>query len=83
MPHPEVVGQEVQGELVLLHLGTEQYYGMDGVAMEIWRFLGQGLNREAILNSLAEKYPVPREQLSNDFDELIETLRDRGLLAEQ
>lgn len=79
-PHPDVVIQEVQDELVLLHLGTEQYFGLEKVGMQIWHLLRQGLNREAILDRLGSEYSVDREQLAHDLDELLLHLLEHGLL---
>ncbi len=81
-PHPDVVVQEVQDELVLLHLGTEQYFGLEKVGMLIWGLLGQGLQRDAILDHLAQEYSVPRPQLADDLDDLLQSLQQRGLLQQ-
>ena len=53
---PDVLFQEVSGEMVLLDLNSEQYFGLDEIGARIWSLLesgagesaGQGLYRAAV-----------------------------------
>ena len=37
--NPNVVAQDVDDEIVLLHMETEQYFSLDDVGTELWKLL--------------------------------------------
>ena len=83
VPHKDVVSQEVQGEVVLLHLGTEQYYGLDGPGILVWQLLAEGQPRDEILVALKNRYQaVPESTLATDLDELLSDLERSGLVEQ-
>lgn len=75
-----VLAREVDGEMVLLNLRTEQYYGLDRVGADIVIRLTQG-PKAAVLADLGGLYEdVSADQLRRDVDRLIEELVEAGLL---
>ncbi len=75
-----VLFQEVNGEMVLLHLGAESYFGLNEVGVRIWNFLGEGLDESDITNRLADEFDVPKEQIAADVSGLLHDLLQAGLL---
>ncbi|MGY1740219.1 MULTISPECIES: PqqD family protein [unclassified Blastococcus] len=71
--------REVQGELVLLNLGTEQYYGLDRIGADIVARLTRE-SLEATLIALESEYSVDGAVLRADLEALIRELVDAGLL---
>ena len=55
---PEVLFQEVAGEIVLLDLRSENYFGLDEVGTRIWRLLETGINSGEIVQILLQEYDV-------------------------
>ncbi|MGY1769907.1 PqqD family protein [Blastococcus sp. SYSU D00813] len=74
-----VLAREVQGELVLLNLGTEQYYGLDQIGADIVTRLTRG-PVDAALIALESTYSVDGAVLRTDVEALIEELVAAGLL---
>jgi len=71
--------QEVDGEMVLLDMKSENYFGLDAVASEIWRLLQEGKSLEEILLELMEIYDVDETTLRQDLSNFIEQLQEQGL----
>jgi Coenzyme PQQ synthesis protein D (PqqD) len=77
---PDVLVQELEGELVLLNLESEEYFGLDDVGSAMWLTLKETGSIQAAYDRLLEKYDVEPEELKSDFLELIETWLHHGLL---
>jgi len=77
---PEVLFQEVSGEMVLLDLASESYFGLDEIGARIWGLLGEDKNVDQILDTLLQEYEVDRETLEADVEELLGSLLEAGLI---
>ena len=77
----EVLFQEVSGELVLLDLSGENYFGLDEIGARIWQLLDQGRSVGELLDTLLDEYNVSREILENDLEELLGKLSEAGLIS--
>jgi hypothetical protein len=76
----DVLHQEVSGEVVLLDLASEQYFGLDEVGARIWKLLGEGLPVADIVDTLLGEYEVERARLEADVRALLTELLDAGLI---
>ena len=77
---PDVLVQELAGEAVLLHLKTEQYFGLDEVGAHMWRSLVAEPSIQAAYERLLGEYDVEPEQLRRDLTDLLEKLVAHGLV---
>lgn len=77
---PEVLFQEVSGEIVLLDLASENYFGLDEIGARIWTLLSEGNSLGAVLDTLEQEYDVERAVLENDVESLLEELITAGLI---
>lgn len=75
-----VLARHVEGEMVLLDLSTEQYYGLDRVGADIVTRLTQAPRDEAMA-ALIRDYEVDAEVLEADVDQLVAELLAAGLLT--
>lgn len=75
-----VLAQEVQGELVLLNLVNEQYYGLDGTATSMWWEMTTSESVEEAYQRLLQNFEVAPEQLREDLGRLISELIERNLV---
>ena len=78
---PEVLFQEVSGEMVLLDLASESYFGLDEIGARIWGLLGEDKNQGQILDVLLREYEVDRKTLEGDLAELLGELLEAGLIG--
>jgi Coenzyme PQQ synthesis protein D (PqqD) len=83
--HPEyqipdqVYLREVNGQLVLLNLDTEQYFGLDEVGAVIVGKLTE-VPVATALSDLLAMFDVDSDRLTSDVNNLVASLLDAGLL---
>jgi hypothetical protein len=75
----QVLHREVDGQMVLLDLATEQYFGLDEIGADIVGRLTRLPYDEAIV-ALTADYEVDPDTLRRDVSELVESLIGAGLL---
>jgi len=81
IPSPDVLFRELEGEAVMLDLGSERYFGLDEVGARIWQLLDQHHDVETVVAQVLAEYEVGEEQLRRDLADLIENLVDAGLVT--
>jgi hypothetical protein len=77
----DVLAAHLDGEAVLLHMDTKNYYRLNATAAHVFRGLERGLGREALLDGLCAEFDVARETAAAELDRLLDELAERGLLA--
>lgn len=75
-----VLVRQVEGELVLLNLEKERYFGLDAVGTRMWTLLTSTDSVQAAYESLLEEYDVAAEQLHQNLQTLISELQTNGLI---
>jgi len=77
----DVLAAHLEGEAVLLHMDTKNYYRLNATAAHVFRGVERGLGREALLDGLCAEFEVEREVAAAELDRLLDDLARRGLLA--
>ena len=80
-PCEDVLFQEIQGEAVLLHLKTGDYFGLDRVGVRIWNLLQTHEALDRVLAAMLEIYDVGEEQCTRDLLDLVTRMEANGLVA--
>lgn len=75
-----VFAQEVDGEMVLLDMESENYFGLDEVGTAIWQAMQERESLQEVFEVLMEQYEVEAEVLQNDLSEFVEKLLESGLV---
>jgi len=75
-----VFAQEVDGEMVLLDMNSENYFGLDEVGTAIWQAIQEKENLKEVLEVLLEQYEVEEDVLKNDLMAFVEKLKESGLV---
>jgi Coenzyme PQQ synthesis protein D (PqqD) len=78
--NPDVLHQEVEGELVLLDLGTDTTFALNEVGARFWELLGEHDDLDAVVAALLEEFDVHEATLRADLEALVEELRADGLV---
>ena len=76
-----VFAQEVDGEMVLLDMASENYFGLDAVASDIWQLLQEGKTLQATYDALLQMYEVSPEQLKSDLIAFVNKLIESELAS--
>ena len=75
MYDPDVLFREIEGECVLLDLGSGTYFGLNEVGTRIWNLLRQGLPEDAIARAIADEYESDTGTIRADVRRLLSELR--------
>ena len=78
---PQAVARKVGEELVILHLNSGTYFGLDPVGARIWELIGEDKTLAEICEVLLKEYDVPREDLERDTINLLEDLLAQDLIT--
>ena len=76
-----VFAQEVDGEMVLLDMNSENYFGLDEVGTSIWQAMQERESLQEVLGTLLEAYDVEEEVLEKDLLHFIDRLEESGLIT--
>ncbi|MFC1720155.1 PqqD family protein [Pseudomonadota bacterium] len=76
----EVLCQEVGGEMVLLDLNSEAYFGLDPVGARIWSLLQTTGDLSKVYEKILSEYKVEPVELESDLLIHIGQLMHAGLL---
>ncbi len=77
---PDVLTQEVSGEMVLLDLSSEQYLGLNEVGTKVWQLLQDGKDLTIVSEILQQEYDVDADLLQSDLNQLISDMHKAGLV---
>ncbi len=70
----DVIFQEIDGELVLLDLQSERYFGLNEVGTRMWHLLTENSHTETILTQLLVEFDVDETTLRQDVTHWISEL---------
>jgi len=77
-----VVHETIDGETILIHLGTGTYYSLDGVGSEVWALLAAGASKGALLTAATDRYVGDPGEVERGLTSLVVELLGEGLLVE-
>jgi hypothetical protein len=74
-----VICAELDGELVLLHVRTGSYFGLNALGTQIWALLANGADEDTIIRELLHQYDVTPATLRADVTAFLSLLVEKGL----
>lgn len=80
-PTAEAISAHLEGEAVLLHLGSRRYFRLNETAAELWAGLERGIADPAALAAmLCESFDVHAPEAHAEVARLLDELESRGLV---
>lgn len=79
---PEVVAETLDGEALIVHLGTGAYYTCGGAGEVAWAQLLAGATVEQVADALATAFAIPRDQAEQDAASFVAEALAQGLVVE-
>jgi hypothetical protein len=76
----DVLYQQLQGEVVLLNMASQRYYGLNEVGARMWELLLESGSVSTVADRLNQTYDIDPTTLRADLERLIEELRNAGLV---
>jgi hypothetical protein len=77
-----VIAETIEGEAIIIHLGTGAYYSLRDAGADIWARIEHGATRDEIVDALAERYDGSRDEIDAAVGRVIDDLREEGLVEE-
>lgn len=78
-----VLHQRLGAETVMLHIGSELYFGLDEVGTRVWELIKEHGAVAPVMATLLAEYDVDPATLQADVDRLLGELLDAGLIEVQ
>jgi hypothetical protein len=79
--HPDLRLADVEGDGVVLHLGTRRYFSVSESGLALLQALESPCTVADLVAVLLERYEVTREQAEESVLQFLETCRTADLLA--
>ncbi len=77
-----VLVQQLDKDLVLFDMKSENYFTLDEVSHRFWELLSEASNLEHILTTLESEYDVDRALLTKDVHAFIDKLVKHNLIEQ-
>jgi len=74
------VSCEVNGETVILHFDSGNYFGLNDVGTLVWKMVQQPRSVRDLREALLREYEVDADRCQSDLDILLEELQKHGLV---
>ncbi len=75
-----LIVEKLDNDLVIFDADQSVLYTLNETAAYIFQQLKKGNEKEAIIEGLLKKYDVKKARAEKDFDELVEKLKEKGIL---
>ena len=81
MNAPDVINETIDGETVILHLGSGMYYSVGGSGAFTWAQLAGSASLDEVASSLATIYDTDAPTATAALEDFLQYLRDEDLLV--
>jgi ABC-type Zn uptake system ZnuABC Zn-binding protein ZnuA len=78
--NPDLIATTIDGDLVLLHPDTGEYYGAKLTGHHIWQLMENPCAIENIVDELVKHYDADRETIATDVSAFLTDLHAAGLI---
>ncbi|MGI9185788.1 MAG: PqqD family protein [Solirubrobacteraceae bacterium] len=78
---PTVVHETIDGETILIHMGTGTYYSLTGAGSELWGLVTNGDRAQGLVEYARAHYDAEPAEVEAQVQALVERLTDEGLVT--
>jgi hypothetical protein len=82
VPSPEALVAHLEGEAVLLHIGTKRYFRLNRTGAHIWKALEARTPYDEITQSLVATFDVERAEAEESVHALVAELLESKLVQQ-
>ncbi len=76
-----IFAQEIDGEMVLLDMNSENYFGLDAIGTAIWQAIQEKETLQEVYDTILEQYDVEPKILEKDLFVFVTKLEESGLIS--
>ena len=78
---PQVITETIDGEAIMINLGTGNYYSVGGSGADVCSWLEDGIAVDEMVEGLAARYDGPRETIAASLQRLLDDLEREELIV--
>jgi hypothetical protein len=78
---PHVVHETIDGETILIHMGTGTYYSLEGAGAEVWALLAVGVPGEEVVRRMRLRHEADAALVERTVGALMDELIQEELLT--
>lgn len=78
---PDVLCQELDGEMVILDMKSGQYFGIDAIGCKIWKMLEEKVCPDKIVDNFLDEYDVLPDICCQHVYSFIDHLQQGDLIS--
>lgn len=71
---PDLVATELDGDIVMMHIKSGQYFGISGVGTRIWAMLDRPITLDDLTRGIVTEYLVDEQTCRKDIMAFVEAL---------
>jgi|APCry1669189534_1035231.scaffolds.fasta_scaffold98199_2 hypothetical protein len=79
--NPDLIGTEMDGELVMMSIEKGSYYGISGIGPRVWELLETPTTGQVMCDTIRQEYAVTQEQCEQDVMNFLNGMFKNGLLV--
>ena len=79
---PNVLLQEVDDEIILLDMESEEYFSLNEIGRVFYELLQEHKNLAKVLQELQNYFDAPKEQLEKDLVAFVQALDEKKLIKQ-
>lgn len=79
---PMVTHEELDGDVIAIHLETGMYYTFDGVAADCWQGLAAGVSIDDIATAISQRFDIESQSALADVRSFVAALATEGLVVD-
>ena len=77
---PDLIFTDMDGETVMLNIEEGNYYGLSGIAPDLWEWMEKPVSIGTLVQKVADTFEVDEETCRADVLAHLAELRDRALI---
>jgi Coenzyme PQQ synthesis protein D (PqqD) len=79
---PTVISETIEGETIIIHLGTGTYYSLEGSGADVWSALESSATAQEIAERLAAQYDVESDAALSAVESVLTDLSTEELVRQ-
>jgi hypothetical protein len=76
----DAISCDLKGEVIILHVSSGVYFGLEGVSADIWQFIQKPCKLSEVIDNLTSRFEVDPDVCAGQTMAFIEELAQHGLV---
>ena len=77
----EIIASEIDGQIVMMSMENDAYFGMENVASRIWKLIENPVSVNELCQKLIEEYDVSELQCQADVIQFLQEMAEKKVVS--